>query len=526
MELFILKDGRHFENAFHLGLPKYSLMKKPTLFLFLFFCGGLLNAQWTQVGSDIDGEAALDGFGWSVSLCANGTRVAIGAVGNDGNGNDSGHVRIYEEVDGTWSQIGSDINGEAAQDESGFSVSLSSDGTRVAIGAIFNDGNGTSSGHVRVFKESGGVWSQIGSDIDGEAAGDYSGRSVSLSSSGHRVAIGAFRNDGNGIDAGHVRVFEESGGIWLQVGSDIDGEEAGDFSGFSVSLSHDGTRVAIGAILNDGNGNESGHVRIFEELGDVWSQVGNDIDGEEAEDQSGFSVSLSSDGSLLSIGARFNDGNGDESGHVRVYEDIDGVWSQVGNDINGEAAFDLSGSSVSLSPNGNRVAIGAILNDINGIDVGHVRVYGNSGGIWSQAGSDIDGEEDSEQFGISVSLSATGRRVAVGAFQSSASGHVRVYDDVTLTAVIPVGLEGRNGFYIKSVFADQKQLSVTYNLPFYNNIIATLYDLNGRIISNDKKFSSKGLNTLILDIGGLPTGVYVVNLWNGQRQVSEKFVSP
>ena len=48
---------------------------------------------------------------------------------------------------------------------------------------------------------------QIGSDIDGEAAGDYLGRSVSLSSDGTIVAIGGWRNDGTGIDSGHVRIY-------------------------------------------------------------------------------------------------------------------------------------------------------------------------------------------------------------------------------------------------------------------------------------------------------------------------------
>ena len=48
-----------------------------------------------------------------------------------------------------------------------------------------------------------------------------------------------------------------------QIGSDIDGEAAGDKSGYSVSLSSDGTIVAIGAINNDGNGSNSGHVRVY-----------------------------------------------------------------------------------------------------------------------------------------------------------------------------------------------------------------------------------------------------------------------
>ena len=113
----------------------------------------------------------------------------------------------------SWTQVGADIDGEAAVDRSGRSVSMSSDGTRVAIGAIRNDGSSgtiTSAGHVRVYSESGGTWTQVGGDIDGEAAGDEFGNSVSISSDGTRVAIGATQNDGIGGDfnnIGHVRVF-------------------------------------------------------------------------------------------------------------------------------------------------------------------------------------------------------------------------------------------------------------------------------------------------------------------------------
>jgi hypothetical protein len=245
--------------------------------------------------------------------------VAIGALFNDGNGTDAGHVRIYKDSSGTWTKIGSDIDGEAAGDRSGSSVSLSSDGSTVAIGAYGNDGNGTDAGHVRIYKNINGTWTQVGSDIDGEAAGDYSGYSVSLSSDGSTVAIGALFNDGNGTDAGHVRIYKDSSGTWTKIGSDIDGEAAGDYSGYSVSLSSDGSTVAIGAYRNDGNGTDAGHVRIYEDSSGTWTQVGSVIDGEAAGDQSGRSVSLSSDGGTVAIGAINNDGNGTDAGHVRVY---------------------------------------------------------------------------------------------------------------------------------------------------------------------------------------------------------------
>src|SRR5690554_7207460 len=55
---------------------------------------------------------------------------------------------------------------------------------------------------------------KISIDINGEAPGDLSGYSVSLSSDGNIVAIGAPYNTGNGIHSGHVRIYENASGTW------------------------------------------------------------------------------------------------------------------------------------------------------------------------------------------------------------------------------------------------------------------------------------------------------------------------
>ncbi|SVD13910.1 uncharacterized protein METZ01_LOCUS366764, partial [marine metagenome] len=173
-------------------------LSKLALFLFISFSIGQ-----TQLGSDIDGEGQYDSSGKSVSLSSDGSRVAIGAHQNDGNGSNAGHVRVYDYVDGSWIQIGTDIDGEAVMDGSGDAVSLSSDGSRVAIGAYTNDGNGNNAGHARIYEYSGGDWNQLGSDIDGEGTNWYSGGSVSLNSDGSRVAIGSW-----GQQSGRVDVYE------------------------------------------------------------------------------------------------------------------------------------------------------------------------------------------------------------------------------------------------------------------------------------------------------------------------------
>ena len=395
----------------------------------------------SQLGGDIDGEAAGDESGFSVSLNGDGTRVAIGAHLNAENGAISGHTRIFEynSSSSSWVQLGADIDGEAAGDASGYSVSLSSDGTRVAIGAPNNDGNGTDSGRTRVYEWNGTAWTQVGDDIDGEAAFDQSGASVSINSDGTRVAIGAPTNSDNGASSGHTRIYQynSSSSSWVQLGADIDGEADGDTSGFSVSLNSDGSRVAIGATANDGNGTDAGHTRIFEynSSSSSWVQLGADIDGEAAGDISGHSVSLNGDGTRVAIGAPLNAENGAESGHTRIFEynSSSSSWVQLGADIDSEAAGDKSGWSVSLSSDGTRVAIAAPTNDGNGTTSGHARIfeYNSSSSSWVQLGADIDGEAAGDALGDGLSLNSDGTRVAIGAVindgNASDAGHTRIF---------------------------------------------------------------------------------------------------
>ena len=385
---------------------------------------------WTKLGNDIDGERTGDNSGYKISMNSDGDRVAIGALSNDDGGSSAGSVRVYSWDGTTWTQLGQDIDGEASLDQSSYSVSINSVGDRVAIGAVGNDGSGASAGSVRVYSLSGTTWTQLGQDIDGEAVNDQSGYSVSINSVGDRVAIGATGNDGSGASAGSVRVYSLSGTTWTKLGQDIDGEAADDFSGVSVSMNSVGDRVAIGATGNNGSGGSSGSVRVYSLSGTNWTKLGNDIDGEASNDNFGYSVSMNSDGDRVAIGARENDGNGSNAGSVRVYSLSGTTWTKLGQDIDGEAADDFSGP-VSMNSVGDRVAIGATQNDGNGSNAGSVRVYSWDGTNWTKLGNDIDGEASFDNSGHSVSMNSVGDRVAIGAYGNDGSGSnagsVRVY---------------------------------------------------------------------------------------------------
>ena len=140
-------------------------------------------------------------------------------------------------------QIGGDINGEAPNDGSGISISMP-DAYTVAIGANGNDGNGNRSGHVRVYMWNGTAWVQKGMDIDGESAEDWSGWSVSMPDA-NTVAIGALGG------TGQVKVYSWSVTGWVQKGLDIDALTVNDGGGYSVSMP-DATTLAIGRRINAG----------------------------------------------------------------------------------------------------------------------------------------------------------------------------------------------------------------------------------------------------------------------------------
>ncbi len=331
-----------------------------------------VGSQWTQLGADIDGEASNDWSGDDVSLSADGNRVAIGAksnYGSDGSMEYSGQVRVYQWSGDTWTQMGADIDGEAAYDNFGLSVSMSADGNRVA--ATSSEGGDLGFGHVRVFQWSGSSWVQLGADIDGKSTTDRI-QSVSISADGNRVALGAWGANGR---RGQARIYEWSGESWTQLGDDIDGEAAQDEFGFSVSISRDGSRLAVGGWKNDENGAYAGHVRVFEWSGSIWVQLGGDIDGQVREGFFGGSVSLSMLGNRLAVSASSKTGSGDYTGFVRIYQWSGTSWTQLGADIDGEAANDAFGYKVALSSNGNQVAASADQNDGNGDRSGHARVF-------------------------------------------------------------------------------------------------------------------------------------------------------
>ena len=83
--------------------------------------------------------------------------------------------------------------------------------------------------------------------------------------------------------------------IIQQLGPDLDGRKKGARAGESVSLSENGKIIAIGSLNDRTIDGARGSVRVYEQVGNGWQQLGLDIDGEAKKDRFGSEVSLSSD---------------------------------------------------------------------------------------------------------------------------------------------------------------------------------------------------------------------------------------
>jgi len=367
------------------------------------------NFSWDQVGSPLIGSQARALFGDSVAQSSNGYIVAVGATFDNTGGSKAGGVYVYGLNQKQWSVIGTPIFGDPG-DLAGQSVALSGDGTCVGFGSrAYSYNEYARLGKVSVYIYEHGDWAPKGNPIRGQHAGDEAGFSLAMSESGNILAVPAWQNDDVQQDSGHVRIFEYTLTDWKQLGLTLNGSNKSDFFGFSVSLSSDGKRLAVGAPqINTGKG----YVRAFEySSSGVWLQLGLDINGEEANGWAGSAVSLSSSGEYVAVGSS-------NSATVRVYKyQQSSGWIQVGNDLVGQSGSQF-GASLSISGNGTVIAIGASYYSPPEDSVtytGIIQVYRlDQYETWQQLGASLVGYQPSQMTGNAVSLSLDGE-VLIGA---------------------------------------------------------------------------------------------------------------
>lgn len=486
-------------------------MKKNLLFsLLLVFSNGLV-AQ-TQIGSNFIGAVLGEDTGRSVSVSSTilGDIVAIGTPYNDQSTTMGGYVKVYQLSGSVWNQKGQTINAEANSDYFG-EVKLSGNGTRLVIGAKFNDGNGTSSGHVRVFSFDSGTstWVQLGADINGEAAGDEFGTTVAISHTGSVIAVGAPKNNnGASSNSGHVRVYSFDSGTssWIQRGADINGNAANDQFGESIALSPDGSKLI--AASKWGNSSD-GYVEVYTWNGTAWIQKGTTIsDG--GSDKSGTGVAISSDGNRIVVGAP-NSGAMTQ-GNVKVYSYSGSAWAQLGSTITGWINGMNLGSSVSMSDSGNEILVGAPKYTVSLAFRGAMIYYKYNGSAWVSVGTVVTGSSENEELGTSVAMSSDGNKVVVGApISNNTTGHARVYDYTSALSLNDFQLNNKFSIYPNPI-SNQFQLNTDITIDKVE-----VLNLQGQVVKTFENQESYNINDLT-------AGIYVVMIHSEEGKGIKKII--
>ncbi|GGG15301.1 hypothetical protein GCM10011344_14880 [Dokdonia pacifica] len=473
------------------------------------------SAQWTEVGDIISGESPLAFFGESVTISGDGNYMAAGQFsrGSSANANLPAPVIIYERNGVDWVEIDrvdSPVVPEGDLEQRfGEEIELSYDGSRLVIGnpklafdVVQNRGI------VSVYeRQDDNSYTQLGEDIINPGEGSYFGGGVSISPDGTTIAVGRPFLVPNGADEGLVYTFRYDGSAWVQFGQVLGGNTTNDLRfGESVSLDEDGSILVVGIQRGTDNAVQ-GAMDIYEydDTTAAWIQLGNRVIGDQAVFL-GSDLEITPDGNTLIVGASANLDIGEPS-YVEVYQREGDVFVLKGSRIESELGFQGYGESVGITDDGNTIVFGAPIIDPVVENEGVFKIYTFQNGDWV-FNDEFSGEIIFEALGTDIAISGDGALIVSGGpfydpnDNNDAVGGVRTYintdilsvEDNTFTAEI-------------TAFPNPVQDILTVNLGENKaEVTMTIYDLLGRAVMTK---SIENQDTFTVNMNTLPRGVYI-----------------
>jgi len=302
-------------------------------------------AQWLATGElDTNDAGPQNGSNFGYSLWLKGSQLVGGAPRLSlPNRSSAGAAYLFERVGAQWTKTARFI-ADDANDGDALGTSVSMFGSSVFTGAPGNSNeNGEEAGAVYVFSNDGSGWAQSQKIVaDGGGPADFFGYAVATN--GEHLFVGAPWAIVNGISSGAVYVFERNDESWEQTATLLP-SVAIDAAEFGTTLALSGADVLIGA--SEGFfttvPDTTGHVYVFSQVGGVWSESAI-LTPQDAEDNARFGIALAADATLAAV-ARARDVFA--SGHpllVAVYARCECV-----GDLNGDRTVGLDDLAVLLT---------------------------------------------------------------------------------------------------------------------------------------------------------------------------------
>ena len=353
-------------------------------------------------------SSSSNSWGQSVSIDEDGEYLAISdygrsqVIGGYWTYSNVGEVRIYKRKlnSGESKNYFDDtpmitIPGTQSQGMLGSSLSMSSDGNFLAVGERGKHANGNYSGQVLIYgrsvnEQGEDIWEDTGvTNILGDAAYAYAGASVALNSDGTVLAVyQAGRTYNNGENpAAKISIWKKDGSSWSNP-FDVTNSSFPENTEFKVAISDDVDRIICG-----GGDNNQEKVWVYDitDENSASSPLGQELTGLYG------AIDIDSDGSSIAVGHSVNK-------TVTVYDWDGSSWKPKGDDPATSATETVGvltgtdtnfGIQVSLSKTGNRIAI----SDAGTQNVGKVHVKDWNGSSWVDVGDTIEGAQQNGYLG-------------------------------------------------------------------------------------------------------------------------------
>ena len=348
-----------------------------------------------------------------------------------------GYVQLYEYNESNANlTVGNTLNGFGMGDSFGVGLSMNGPGTRVAVGApTFPDNDDQSSygGKVAVYNTNTNPWAQVGNALIG-SPGDRCGHKVGLNDDGNRLLVAANYEDVDGKNsAGAVRVYDLVNNNWTQIGQDIYGEQTGEVLGYNATISGDGTTLVIQSSQYDTGetNNNVGRIQVYSLVNNIWKLKGDPFIDEGGKKLIG-EITISHDGNTVTFGNHdMNPETYHTIGELRQYKFENNQWNQVGNDILLPQNF--YAHRIGMSSDTKTIVVSHASyydpsTDESSSRKGMTRVYRLSGNTWLQLGQDLIGETTVTKLGNCVDITNDGLRLAVVSNPWGPIPSVNVYD--------------------------------------------------------------------------------------------------
>jgi len=339
--------------------------------------------------------------------------MAVGAYNGNPNGiTDAGYLRLYEKFGSDWNSF-QQINGNEVADRFGYSLDLSHDGSILTFTSYL-------AVHIYELSSSASLYTWLDTK-------NYNACEVAVSPDGSAVGV-------TSLTSNEARIFERFGVGFQQRGIDITGY------GFSsgIALNYNGTIVIVGDYFWD---SKRGRAAVYQWKDNIdngsmdWIKMGLDMTGDASGNSLGYagSLSITHEGLTVAVGAPFYDEGGYRKGLVRVnnYDATEGTWIKSERDLIGNSSYDQL-FAITLSSDGTYLAAGTWGGHYVKIFKKDESKYETIGDITSEGG---------EYFGYTIDMSADGSTVAIGAYAYDTNkGKVYLFEGIGLTetpSVVP-----------------------------------------------------------------------------------------